>query len=70
MIKAKGYHNNTSELIERHTELVRKIAYHLIARLPPSVLVDDLIQSGMIGLFEAANNFDCLNSQNLGDYSN
>lgn len=58
MIKAKGYHNNTSELIERHTELVRKIAYHLIARLPASVLVDDLIQSGMIGLLEATRNFD------------
>lgn len=58
MIKAKGYHNNTSELIDRHSELVRKIAYHLIARLPASVLVDDLVQSGMIGLLEAARNFD------------
>lgn len=58
MIKATGYHNNTSELIERHTELVQKIAYHLMVRLPPNVLVDDLIQSGMIGLLEAARNFD------------
>ena len=58
MIKATGYHNNTSELIEKHTELVQKIAYHLMVRLPPSVLVDDLIQSGMIGLLEAARNFD------------
>lgn len=58
MIKTTGYHNNTSELIERHTELVQKIAYHLMVRLPPSVLVDDLIQSGMIGLLEAARNFD------------
>jgi RNA polymerase sigma factor for flagellar operon FliA len=58
VIKATGYHNNTSELIELHTELVQKIAYHLMVRLPPSVLVDDLIQSGMIGLLEAARNFD------------
>ncbi|MCP4320942.1 MAG: RNA polymerase sigma factor FliA [Psychromonas sp.] len=58
MIKATGYHNDTSELITRHTELVQKIAYHLIARLPASVLVDDLVQSGMIGLLEAARNFD------------
>ncbi|WP_022940726.1 RNA polymerase sigma factor FliA [Psychromonas hadalis] len=58
MIKAKGYHNNSSELIERHTQLVQKIAYHLMARLPASVLVDDLIQSGMIGLLEAARNFN------------
>ena len=53
-----SYQNNTSELIELHTSLVQKIAYHLIARLPASVLVDDLIQSGMIGLLEAARNFD------------
>ncbi len=58
MIKAQGYYNNTSDLIERHAELVKKIAYHLMARLPASVLVDDLVQSGMIGLLEAARNFD------------
>lgn len=58
MIKSKGYQSNTSDLIGLHTELVQKIAYHLIARLPASVLVDDLIQSGMIGLLEAARNFD------------
>mmetsp|Transcript_6233 Transcript_6233/g.21388 ORF Transcript_6233/g.21388 Transcript_6233/m.21388 type:complete len:211 (-) Transcript_6233:584-1216(-) len=29
-----------------------------MARLPASVLVDDLIQAGMIGLLEAARNFD------------
>ena len=58
MIKAQGYQTNTSDLIERHSDLVQKIAYHLMARLPASVLVDDLIQSGMIGLLEAARNFD------------
>jgi RNA polymerase sigma factor for flagellar operon FliA len=45
-------------LIEQHTVLVKRIAYHLLARLPASVLVDDLIQSGMIGLLEASSNFD------------
>ena len=58
MIKAQGYQTDTSELIGRHSELVQKIAYHLMARLPASVLVDDLVQSGMIGLLEAARNFD------------
>jgi RNA polymerase sigma factor for flagellar operon FliA len=29
-----------------------------LARLPASVLVEDLIQSGMVGLLEAMNNFD------------
>jgi RNA polymerase sigma factor for flagellar operon FliA len=45
------------ELVRAHTPLVRRIAYHLMARLPPSVDVHDLIQSGMIGLLEAARNY-------------
>lgn len=44
-------------LVEHHTSLVRRIAFHLITRLPPSVQVDDLIQAGMIGLLEASRNF-------------
>lgn len=47
-----------NQLIERHAGLVRRIAYHLLARLPDSVLIDDLIQSGMVGLLEATRNFD------------
>ena len=60
MVKAITYNNqiDKSQLLEQHTVLVKRIAYHLLARLPASVLVDDLIQSGMVGLFEAANNFD------------
>ncbi|MCB5227781.1 RNA polymerase sigma factor FliA [Alishewanella sp. 16-MA] len=46
------------QLVERQAPLVKRIAYHLLARLPASVQVDDLIQSGMIGLIEAAKNFD------------
>ena len=61
MVKANAYHehNDKTVLLEKHTVLVKRIAYHLLARLPASVLVDDLIQSGMIGLLEASNNFDC-----------
>lgn len=60
MVKAISYSSqiDKSTLLEQHTVLVKRIAYHLLARLPASVQVDDLIQSGMIGLFEAANNFD------------
>ncbi len=60
MVKASAYKAqiDKTQLLEKHTVLVKRIAYHLMARLPASVLVDDLIQSGMIGLFEAANNFD------------
>lgn len=46
------------DLVMRHADLVKRIAQHLIARLPSSVDIDDLMQSGMVGLLEAAGNFD------------
>jgi RNA polymerase sigma factor for flagellar operon FliA len=46
------------DLITAHAALVKRIAYHLMNRLPPSVQVDDLIQAGMIGLIEAGRNYD------------
>ena len=55
--KAAGKGRETDALVARHADLVKRIAYHLAARLPPSVEVDDLIQAGMIGLLEAASNF-------------
>ncbi|MCS4308870.1 RNA polymerase sigma factor for flagellar operon FliA [Rheinheimera pacifica] len=57
-LAAYGGVDHMQQLVERHAPLVKRIAYHLLARLPASVLVDDLIQSGMIGLIEAAKNFD------------
>jgi len=59
--KASAYANpasNNDELVVIHAGLVKKIAHHLKGRLPANVLLDDLIQSGMIGLLEAAKNFD------------
>ena len=48
---------SADELVRRHAPLVRRIAYHLMGRLPASVDVGDLIQAGMIGLLEAARHF-------------
>lgn len=42
------------QLVEQHAPLVKKIALHMLARLPDSVQLDDLMQAGMIGLLEAA----------------
>lgn len=44
-------------LVLRHAELVKRIAYHLAGKLPPSVEVNDLIQAGMLGLLEAASHY-------------
>ncbi|MBY5921285.1 RNA polymerase sigma factor FliA [Ferrimonas balearica] len=60
MNKAAAYaqFDNRAALVERHTPLVKRIAHHLLARLPASVQLDDLLQAGMVGLLEAARNFD------------
>ncbi len=46
------------DLLEEHADLVKRIAYHLANRLPPSVQLDDLVQAGMLGLLDAARNYD------------
>ena len=57
------------EIVARHTELVARIAHHLIARLPASVDVNDLQQSGMIGLIEAARSFDASQGASFETYA-
>ncbi len=52
-----GVTSEAADLVTRHAELVKRIAYHLAGRLPPSVEIDDLMQAGMLGLLEAASNY-------------
>jgi RNA polymerase sigma factor for flagellar operon FliA len=62
MIAYSGTATQTSfaddDLVTRNVTLVKRIAHHLAARLPSTVDVDDLMQAGMVGLLEAAGNFD------------
>ena len=46
-----------SDLLTQYTPLVRRLALQLIAKLPASVELDDLIQVGMIGLLDAASRY-------------
>lgn len=46
------------QLVSRYAPLVKRIAYHLMAKLPASVLADDLIQNGMLGLLDAIGRFE------------
>ncbi|PHS33522.1 MAG: RNA polymerase sigma factor FliA [Methylophaga sp.] len=57
------------EIIKRHTSLVKRIAYHLIARLPHTVDVDDLIQTGLMGLMDAAQNYDANQGASFETYA-
>ena len=49
---------NKDQLVRRFAPLVKRIAYHLMARLPSSVQIDDLVQNGMMGLLDAINRFE------------
>jgi len=48
----------SESLIEQNTTLVKRIAHHMSGKLPNTVQIEDLIQAGMIGLIEAARNYD------------
>jgi RNA polymerase sigma factor for flagellar operon FliA len=43
--------------IERFSPLVKRMAHHMLAKLPPSVQLDDIIQAGLIGLMDAINRY-------------
>ena len=45
-------------LIRQYVPLVRRLAHHMIAKLPPNVELDDLIQVGMIGLADALSRYE------------
>jgi RNA polymerase sigma factor for flagellar operon FliA len=57
MYNAKGQLDRNA-VIQQYVPLVRKLAHHMMAKLPASVQVDDLIQVGLIGLSEALARFE------------
>ena len=57
------------DLVMRHADLVKRIAYHLVSRMPPNVEVDDLIQAGMIGLLDAARHYTASKGANFETYA-
>lgn len=60
---------NPETLVMRHASLVKRIAYHLKSRLPDSVQIDDLIQAGMVGLLEAARQYDTRQGASFETYA-
>lgn len=57
MYTAKGQLDRDA-MIRQHVPLVRRIAHHMIAKLPPNVELDDLIQVGMMGLADALSRYE------------
>lgn len=56
-------------LVRDYAPLVKRIAHHLVSRMPSSVQPDDLIQSGMIGLLEAASKYDASKGASFETYA-
>jgi RNA polymerase sigma factor for flagellar operon FliA len=57
MYTAQGTLDKTRH-VDQYIPLVRRLAHYLIAKLPASVQIDDLIQAGLIGLMDAIDRFE------------
>lgn len=57
------------ELIRQYAPLVKRVAYRLINRVPPSVDLDDLMSVGTIGLIHAIDNFDPIKGTKFEAYA-
>ena len=57
------------DIVERYAPLVKRIAHHLLAKMPTSVLVEDLVQAGLIGLMEAARKYDASKGASFETYA-
>ena len=51
------YETRVDLCVVQFAPLVKRLALHMVASLPPSVELDDVIQSGMLGLLDAAKRF-------------
>ncbi|MBI2379383.1 MAG: RNA polymerase sigma factor FliA [Gammaproteobacteria bacterium] len=61
--------SSQDDTVSRYAPLVKRIAHHLIARLPSNVQVEDLIQAGMIGLLEASRQYDASKGASFETYA-
>jgi RNA polymerase sigma factor for flagellar operon FliA len=68
-MRAAGAYKQEEALVHQHMGLVRRIAHHLIGRLPASVQIDDLIQAGAMGLLEAARQYDASHGASFETYA-
>ncbi len=47
-----------NDLLTLYMPMVKRLAHHMMGRLPPSVEEDDMVQAGMIGLLDAISRYD------------
>lgn len=61
--------NDKEECLREYSHLVKRIAHQMMARLPYSVQIDDIIQAGMMGLLDAASRYDKLHGAQFETYA-
>jgi RNA polymerase sigma factor for flagellar operon FliA len=57
------------DLLTYYMPMVKRLAHHMMGRLPPSVEEDDLVQAGMIGLLDALSRYDEAQSMQFEAYA-
>ncbi len=61
--------SNYDELMTEYAPFVKRIAYHMMTRLPSNVQLEDIVQTGMIGLFEALKAYDVSKGASFETYA-
>lgn len=69
MYTVNGKNDQKEHMLKQHISLVKKLAYQLKAKLPPSVELDDLIQAGMMGLMDAINRYEDIHGAQFETYA-
>jgi len=68
MYTASGL-SDKEQCLREYAPLVKRIAHHMMVKLPSSVEVDDIIQAGMMGLLDAAGRYDELRGAQFETYA-
>ncbi|MBT9568675.1 MAG: RNA polymerase sigma factor FliA [Thiobacillus sp.] len=58
-----------SDLLTQYMPMVKRLAHHMMGRLPPSVEEDDIVQAGMMGLLDAISRYDQAQSAQFEAYA-
>ena len=56
-------------LMTQYAPMVKRVAYHMMGRLPATIQLEDMVQVGMIGLFEALKAYDTSKGASFETYA-
>jgi RNA polymerase sigma factor FliA len=65
----KAEKSEKNDLLTLYMPMVKRLAHHMMGRLPPSVEEDDMVQAGMIGLLDAISRYDVDQSAQFEAYA-